>query len=330
MGGVTVLALIEVLDRDGSVRHAVPVHAWPLRVGRALDNDLVLDDTHTAGHHFSIAPGEEGRLWLTVGESLNGVLADGQPLRAGDGWAVPDGPHEAPVQLTAGRTQLRLRLASHALAPERKLVASPVVRQGVPQLLLLTLAVAGVLAFDTWLENDPGLLARAMGSMAVSAVSFGLGWAGLWTLLSKVFTRQGHFSWHLRVMLVAVLAWQAMLAGTALLAFAFSWPWLTDFNFVPGFAIGGVMLYHHLQAVEPHHRVRTLSFAWGSALAGIALSIWFNLQATDRPGSELYMTHLFPPALRVARPVDVERYMQGLMPLQERLDEKAEEDDDHE
>lgn len=328
MGGLSVLALIEVLDRDGGVRHAVPVHGWPLRVGRALDNDLVLDDAHTAPHHFSIAPGEDGRLRLTVGESLNGVLVDGQPVRAGESRAVPEGSGGAPVQLAAGRTLLRLRLASHALAPERKLVASPVARQGVLQLLLLTLAVAGVLAFDTWLENDPGLLARAMGSMAVSAVAFGLGWVGLWTLLSKVFTRQGHFSWHLRVMLVAVLAWQVMLAGTALVAYAFSWPWLTDFNFVLGYAIGGMLLYHHLQAVEPHHRARTLSFAWGSAVAGIALSIWFNHQATDRPGSELYMTHLFPPALRVAQPVDVERYMQGLLPLQERLDRKAEEDDD--
>ena len=36
--------LIEVLDRDGQVRQSFPVAQWPLRVGRALDNDVVLSD----------------------------------------------------------------------------------------------------------------------------------------------------------------------------------------------------------------------------------------------------------------------------------------------
>ena len=64
-----VLAVLEVLDRDGSVRHSVGVREWPLRVGRALDNDLVLDDPHTAAHHFSVEPDAEGRVTVMVGNS---------------------------------------------------------------------------------------------------------------------------------------------------------------------------------------------------------------------------------------------------------------------
>lgn len=322
-----VLAVLEVLDRDGAVRHSVSVREWPLRAGRALDNELVLDDPHTAPLHFSVAPNEAGQLGLTVGDSVNGVQLGLRRLAAGERLALSAGPEDVPAELVAGRTHLRLRLAGQALPPELVLGATRARAQGLPRLVLLVLATALVLGFGTWLESEPDLFVRSLGSFAVSALAVGLGWSGLWTLLSKVFTRQGHFGWHLGVMLLAVLAWELMVAGTGLIAFAFSWPWVSDFNFVAGFAILGAMLYFHLQAVEPLHPRRTLGFAVGAAVMGTALSLWFNLQGTDRAGSELYMNHLFPPALRVARPVDVPTFMQGVAGLQATLDAKAKKDD---
>ncbi|MBL0729213.1 FHA domain-containing protein [Piscinibacter sp. HJYY11] len=322
----TPLAVLEVLDRDGFVRQSVKVMAWPLRVGRALDNDLVLDDPYTAPHHLVIGRDANGQLAVTAGDSVNGVQIEGptgRALAAGEAVPLPAAPQDRPAQLWLGRTHLRLRLASQVLAPEQALVGARELTQGALSLAVLVLLTAAVLGFNTWLESEPDLLTKALASFAISALGIGLAWSGVWTLLSKVFTRQGHFGWHLRVMLMAVLAWQALMAGTALLAFAFSWPWLTDFNFVPAYAILGAMLYFHLQAVEPQHPRRTLGFALGSATIGVLLSVWFNLQATDRAGSELYMNHLFPPALRVAKPVEVPEFMQGVADLQSRLDAKA-------
>lgn len=317
------LAVLEVLDRDGSVRHGVVVREWPLRVGRALDNDLVLDDPHTAAHHFSVAPDEGGQLMLQVGDSRNGLRCDAVQLAAGARAAVG----ERPPLLVAGRTTLRLRLASHALAPEQPLLAQRALTQGLATLGALALAVIAVLVFNDYLDNDPDNFARSLGTLAVTALGAGLGWAGLWTLLSKVFTRQGHFGWHVRVMLMAVLTWELVSNGAALLAFSLSWPWLTDFSFIAAYAILGATLYFHLQAVEPHHPRRTRGFALAAAAMGIGLSLWFNDQASDRLGSELYMNHLFPPALRLAQPVDTEHFMQGVQALQPRLDAKAQQDD---
>jgi FHA domain len=321
------LALLEVLDRDGVVRQSVRVGAWPLRVGRAIDNDLVLDDPHTAPEHLRIARDDTGHLALTVGDSVNGLLLNGRAVAAGEQVPLPAGPHDKPVSLVLGRTQLRLRLATQLLAPEQRLGTARVLTQGLPTLLALALAAALVLGFNTWLDSEPELLTKSLASSAISALAIGFGWAGVWTLLSKVFTHQAHFGWHLRVMLLAVLAWEALMAGTSLLAFAFSWPWITDFNFVPAYAILGAMLYFHLQAVEPLHPRRTLGFAVGSALTGLALSLWFNVQATDRVGSELYMNHLFPPALRVAKPLELSEFMQGAAGLQARVDAKAKKTD---
>jgi len=60
-------------------------------------------------------------------------------------------------------------------------------------------------------------------------------------------------------------------------------------------------------------------------VVGVALSLWFNVQRTGRLGEELYMNHLFPPQLRIARPTSVDRFIGGLAPMQAILDKQAKE-----
>lgn len=313
------LALLEVLDREGAVRQSTTVAAWPLRVGRAIDNDLVLDDPHSAAHHFSVAPDDAGDVVLTAGDSLNGLRLGGQWLRSGEQRAVG---HQ-PLMLTVGRTTLRLRLATHPLPPERPLQATRSLTQGLGTLAALAAAVMLVLVLDLYVDSEPEGFVRLLASEVISNLVVGLGWAGIWTLLSKVFTRQGHFGWHLRVMLIAVLAWKLVMPAAGLVAFALSWPWVTDFLFVPNFLILGALLYFHLQAVEPHHPRRTAALAAATVVVGVGWTLWSNLQSLERAGSELYMSHLYPPALRLARPVSTEQFLQGVEALKPVLDEKA-------
>ena len=61
-------------------------------------------------------------------------------------------------------------------------------------------------------------------------------------------------------------------------------------------------------------------------VVGVALSLWFNVQRTGRPGEELYMNHLFPPQLRLARPKPVDELRRRpRAPMQAILDRKAKE-----
>jgi hypothetical protein len=62
-------------------------------------------------------------------------------------------------------------------------------------------------------------------------------------------------------------------------------------------------------------------------VAATALSLWFNYQNRDQFGDELYMNHLFPPALRLARPIDTATFVKGLASLKPTLDDKAKKDD---
>ena len=315
-------ALLEVLDRDGHARQSFAVDAWPLRIGRALDNDVVLADPHVAAHHLSIEPGEHGPR-LRVADTRNGVLLGRERLRSGDSMALANTGE--PIELTVGRTPLRLRLPGHALAAEIALapVGSPA-RRTATLVIAALLLIAGVL-FSSYLDTDPEALARAAGGALLSGLVGAAVWCTVWALLSKTFTRQAHFGWHLRVFLFASLALLAVNVLPALLAFALSWPWLSDFDFVASIAVAAAALYFHLLAVEPARHRLLKGVAVVCALVGVLLSLWFNLQRGDQFGEELYMSHLFPPALRLARPVSVDAFVGGLAPLRAVLDKKAKE-----
>ena len=316
------LGLLEVLDRDGQVRQVCAVQHWPLRVGRALDNDVVLSDPHVAAEHLSIDPDERG-LVLTVGDTCNGVQLGARSLRAGDSATLPAGG--APIALMAGHTRLRLRLPEHTLAPELALAPSASFAHRLGPFVTAALLLVLGLLFKVYLDTDPDGLARAAGAMLLTMLVGAAVWCGAWALLSKTFTRQARFGWHLRVFVFASLALLANSAVPALLAFALSWPWLSDYAFVGDIAIAAAALYFHLLAVEPAHPRGLRWVAITCALLGVALTLWFNVQRSGRYGDELYMSHLFPPALRLARPVAVDTFIDGLAPLKATLDRRARE-----
>ena len=315
---MSAIALLEVLDRDGHVRQSQTVHAWPLRVGRALDNDLVLDDTHVAAHHLSVDADASG-VFLSAGDSINGVSARGQHFGAGERIAVGD----RPLRFEAGDSYLCLRLAEHALEPERPLRRPRTRWHSVWPTLVMGAAVLAVLMFGTWLDTDPDDLTRSLGSMLMGTLTFGLVWCAGWALLSKIFSRRSHFWWHVRVLLLAVLVIKAGGAAVSMLAFSLSWPWVSDFGFVFGYAVVAAMLYFHALGVEARRPRRMREVALALFVVGTGASMWFNFQARDQLGEELYMNHLFPPALRLARPVDATTFVQDIAPLQARLDAKA-------
>jgi hypothetical protein len=312
------IAVLEVLDRDGHVRHYRSIEGWPVSVGRALDNDLVVDDEHIAAHHFKVASDESG-VFVEVGDTINGLRANGKRLARGQRSGVGN----QALRLDVGDSHLCLRLADHALLPEKPIRTPHTLWHSVWPPLLAGVLVLSMLLFTSWLDTDPDELTRALGGMLVSTLSVGLAWCAGWALLSKIFTRRSHFWWHVRVLLIAVLAVQLLSTATHYLAFALSWPTISDFSFVGTYAVGAAMLYFHVLGIEPRQPGRMRAVAAGIFLAGFGLTLWFNHQARDQFGDELYMNHLFPPGWRLAKPVDTATFVKGLAPLQATLDEKA-------
>ena len=197
------LALLEAIDRDGLVRQAWRIERWPVSIGRALDNTVVLSDPHVAAHHatLDLVDGDDGapaKIVVSAGETKNGVGVGRERIAGGTQHAIADSGRDLELQI--GRAQLRLRLPGHALAAEQAMTPVVVEREALAadasaspsRVLLVVLA-------NTWIDTDPDGLARAAGAIVLTTIAGGAIWCGLWALLSKTFTRQSHFGWHVRV-----------------------------------------------------------------------------------------------------------------------------------
>lgn len=321
------VALVEAIDRDGQVRQAWRVERWPLSIGRAIDNDVVLSDPHVAAHHLVLREVPEVGLALAVGETANGVGLGTRLAEGGTTVALSSLPTDArhALDLRVGRTQLRVRLAGETVPPETRLSRVALREPRAWPTAVAALVLLGAIAFGTWLDNDPEPLPRVLGGTLLAAVFVGAVWAGLWALLSKTFTRQSRFGWHVRVFVLGSLAVIAIGWVSGVGAFALSWPWLSDFAFVAVYAAVATAIWHHLVAVEPA-RERTLRAVVVSGFVGaVALSIWLNVQRIGRPGEDLYLHRLMPPAVRLARPVPVDDFVGRLGADQAVLDRQAKE-----
>ncbi|MDO9074312.1 MAG: FHA domain-containing protein [Rubrivivax sp.] len=304
------LALIELLGRDGQVARTVDVWRWPLTLGRALDNDVVIDDPHVAPWHARLAPGDDGALLLHALPSRNGVSFAGRAV-AGT-VALPAGG--GPLQL--GTTRLRLRLPSETLAPEAPL---PHGLHGAPPPLLAGAAVFLLLLGAHWLTLDPGADYSAWLPALVGLPAVLAAWCGLWALMSKLFQHRFDFGGHLRI----ALPWLLALTLTDAL-----WPLFTAALAAPalwmlGNALEAVLLAllvrAHLRHVLPLHRRAVTASVATLAVAALALSAALTWRNTDSLVATPYMSTLPPPALRLADTAPSAALVQDMAPLAGRL-----------
>jgi hypothetical protein len=319
------LALIEVLDHDGRVLHAVPVTRWPLTIGRAVDCDVVLHDPFVAARHATIdatPDAADAGLRITVGDTVNGVQMAGRTLGAGVAAALPSG-----AVWRAGRTALRVRLPGEALAPEQPL-AHPAQRRHA---LLTGAAAAIVLLWVStllWLDNEPGARWDQYVPSLLGAVAGVVAWCALWGLGSKLFQRRFRFAPHLRVLLAFSLASFVLDALLALGSFALSWPWLSHIREWITIAFVAGLVGTHLSLLLPG-RERTIAAVFGALLVvAIGINAAFSWRQRDRVFTELYSTTLPPPALRLVSPAPVAALIDDLRPLQQALEKRAQDEED--
>lgn len=311
------LGMVELLDRDGSVAHRIPITHWPVTIGRAIDCDVLLDDPHAAAHHATLRATEAG-VELIAGDSANGVRLQGRSLASGAATPVDGG-----TEWQIGRSRLRLRLPGETLPAELPLSApSPVSgRRLAAGLALLLLWVLG----DHWLESDPGDPVSGYLSVLLS-VPLALGiWCFLWALGSKLFTRHFDFLAHLRWALGLLLAGLVLDAVLPLLAFALSWEWLPRAGELLALALGCVLLYGHLALIVPGRR-RLLMVGFTTLLVvGAGLKLALHHQRTDRWFTPLYLSSLGPPATRLAPTMTPQQFVDEARKLREPLEQRARE-----
>lgn len=318
------LGVLELLDRDGSVRQYVDITRWPLRIGRDLRSDLVLDDVHVAAEHaqISLLRAQEGdgpdRIELTVGQTVNGVQAQGRQLNSGDALLLNSGD-----EWQLGRSRLRLRLAGAELAPEQPLRAA-----AATPAWKVALALAAALlwvAGESYVGSEPdGFWSSYVKDGFTALVGLAV-WAALWALVTKLFQHRLEFWRHVWLATVAGLTVGVLGFVLALLAYATSIEALGRLGGVLSSLVLSALIYGHLRVVQPRKGRALRWFAGGMCALMLASSTGLNWYRFERLSGELYLSQLFPPALRLAPSASVDQFLDEAKGLQPALERKAKE-----
>ena len=298
---------------------------WPLTLGRALNNDVVLDDPHVAAQHAVLEPDAQGQLTLTVGDTINGVSVGSRRFTAGEQVPLDAGG----TALQIGAVKLRLRLPHETLAPERALPALGRAQLAPPLaagLLVMLLALA-----DHWIALDPGADATAWLPVAVGLPLALAAWCGAWALVSKLFQHRFDFMGHLRIVLPWLLAIEAVDVLMPAIGATLAWPWLWRLAVPLQVLLVVLLLRAHLTQVLPQAGRAVTAVVAATAVVGTAISLTLTQRATDRYSRPAYMSTLPLAALHVAVTAPPAAVVQDMAALAGKLAQrvkKARADDD--
>lgn len=309
--------VVEVLDRTGRVRHRVPVETGTVALGRAPDNDVILDDPFVDPHHATLTVDGQGGRLRDLG-SLNGSWL-GTRRRVEDA-SLADGQ-----RIHLGHSVLRLRSLDAAVPPAWRDATSHGWVSGFRRAWMLPvalLAAVAALVFDAWVEETRSLGVGILANQLAYPLLGLLLWSGFWAGVNRITSHRANFPVHLGIAALALAALFTASQLVPLLAFALDWhagaPWLLLLTEILVFALA---LFAHLQYTA--HGRRLLQ-AVGAALAAAvlfgspALGDW--LRRDDFNSLPVLNPLLKPPTAKWAMGRDVEAFLEDAQGLRDDLE----------
>ncbi|MEZ5443730.1 MAG: FHA domain-containing protein [Lysobacterales bacterium] len=312
-------AVLEVHERSGALRQRLRLDPQqPLHIGRALDNELILDDPYVCPHHAVIRHDDE-RGWLLCDDnSINGLrLADGRR----QGAALP---LQGRMALRLGHTQLLFRSADEVLSPtaadptdHRLSQALGSVSVSLLMLLLLGLWV-GIDEFLDQSEHQRWLppLAEALGGLAVVSV-----WALAWSIVNRLFAHRLNYPGHLSIAaggLLLVLAGDTLAEYLLFAAAADGWAGAIEQLLVYGGL--ALVLWAHLGLIagQPTRR-QWMPAAWVSGMLFVLFSLP-DLIDDEFRSEPAFHALLKPPAVQMVEGLSADAFYARARELGEAVD----------
>jgi hypothetical protein len=304
---------IEMLARNGEVLHRHRAATLPIRVGRAYDNDFIVDDDYAAAHHASIEAGPDGKPVMRDLGTRNGLNHRGKRVQqvalSGD------------TVVRMGHTSLRVRPADYPV-PAELLDRTMHGWEGLLPGLVGVLLAGLVALLVTWLlDAQPFELLNYVLAPA-AGIGAALLWSSLWAFVNRLFGRHARLGRHLFIFGCGMAALVGFRLLAALIAYAYSLEWLTRYGAHAAVATVAGIVYFHLATIKPALRLRLLCA--GAAVLASSLVLIVNQQRHGRVADELYMAVLLPPEVRASPDATVAEYMAQVEAMRARLDAELE------
>lgn len=302
---------VEVLSHQQEVLMRHRFTGVEIRIGRAYDNDMVIDDPYVAPRHLRVFRDDLNGLVVEDAGSTNGVYLDGTATRQAR-FAI-----NGDTILRLGRTRLRLRETHHAVAPER--VAQPPTRLW-PLTLGLMILMLGWSLLTLWLEEtaEPKFPKYAVPALAL--VSSVVLWAGAWAVLSRIFAGRARYSLNLVIALLGLLAIEFYSEAVELAAFAFSLPALAKYEYVGIWLICGATCFYHLRFIGSSRLGLKAGVVALVSLGAIAFHTLAEWDAQAGRDVQNYVRRLKHPSLSLTAQQPEDAFFRGAQQLKSKLD----------
>jgi hypothetical protein len=301
---------VEILSRHHEVLARHRVEGDEARIGRAYDNDIVLDDPFVAPHHLLVFRADDGALIAEDLQSSNGLF-DAQ------GQRVVHLALEGDRAMRIGRTLLRVRDAAFAVAPERTI--DPPSRNARTAVVLAA-AVAAFTGVELWLGSTEETRISSWLAPVLLYAGLILAWTTGWALLSRLFGGAARFSTHLCIALAAALLMHVFDWVTDIGTYSLASRAVAESAYVGVWAIVGTAIFFHLLAIAPRHGAFKATMVAASVAAAIGVHTLFKLEARHQAGQRAQMSTLLPPQTRLRAPEDMEAYFADVDALKPALD----------
>ena len=237
---------VEILDRRGRVRERYKASQFPVTVGRAYDNDVIIDDSYVCPHHLVIEHDDSDGIVVKDRGSVNGVFQLA-PLRR-----VQQLRLDSELRLRIGHTVLRLRSGDFAVVPADIDRFNPTwvgeLSDSRLATLLLMILTGVVLTADEYFNwYDEVSVSRALAATMPVWVAV-LTWSGVWALVSRTVNHRSYWHTHMNIAMAGTIAATVLAVVHEYAAFAFSWHRVAMAVQQIGFAVlFAVVIFSHLR-----------------------------------------------------------------------------------
>jgi len=311
------LGYVEILDAKGNVTERVRIDSFPVQLGRAYGNHVVVNDPYVCPVHLAIESDESGRLFARDLESVNGLRRGVD----GDRVSVLELHSGAPFRI--GRTLLRFCSVDHTLAPtliDRQTQASWLASSYAAPIAGLIILL--LLCLDSFLGSVERVTVAKVVSEPLMTLSMLLGWAGLWALASRIVVSRFHFAEHVAIACAAIFGFLVLSTLSEWLEFFFP---IIPALWMAGFLGSGVILaglvYGHLSRASA---MRRRSRLWAALLvsgAAIGLSLIIDFANRSKFSNVMEYTGIVKPIDAAWLPsTSVNQFMENTEKLKKELD----------
>lgn len=302
---------IETLARNGEVLQRQRVATLPIRMGRAYDNDFIVDDDYAAPHHALVDAGPDGKLLLRDLGTRNGIVHKKRRVKelAMGGDTV----------VRMGHTTLRIRPASHPVPPElrdRTMHGWEGVVPGLAGILLTSLCAL----LAAWLTDRNNIELQRYVQWPAAAIGVGLVWSGLWAFGNRLFGRRARLGRHYFIFGCGLATLLCVRLLASVVAYAWSLEWVTGYASHAAVVTLAGMIYFHLATVTPQLRRRLRIVCAVLAVIVSILVLAGNQQQHGLMADELYMPVLLPPELRASPDAPVAEYINQVGAMKKEID----------